>query len=376
MRWLGTGIAITGSLWIVAVYVLSLPARFVVHVLDSSTAVPHVWIGRLSRVANLGRRYRAPVDTAISAIRAGTAIQAVSLWRATPQDLALLQPITPESLNAFAVSIPDANPTRFPPGTWQRTLLPLASRGLSAEQRAFLRSVARPLTDSLTVVITRAPMADIVGTRYALGPRPHEPSGAIALPVPYPSVFTRLAARASANAALALDAGRGEAAEAYFRQVISAGLLLWDDGPDLPDAVVGSEMVRRGLEGLIVLDSIRGDSAAANALRAELSAARKESRADSAAFGRTNENLDDRAIRLIASTDEPIGVKWSILRERRAVEGMRFCFRLVDSTDWHAWEDKFRRPLTRTASESRFFAWIADPPDRRSCAVALNGTDE
>src|SRR5262249_25087034 len=163
-------------------------------------------------------------------------------------------------------------------------------------------------------------------------------------------------------------------ADSALRENARVGVLLLEDGPDFADAAQGTGLLRNALEALVTLDSVRGDRDGAAQLRSSLDAVQRlrESAnrdAGSATVARAEATLAD----VSRSPDIPVGYKWTQLRLVVLSRAMRYCLGPIRLRDWHAWQDSLRPLFARTASEARFFAWVADPPSPAACVRTLAG---
>ena len=76
---------------------------------------------------------------------------------------------------------------------------------------------------------------------------------------------------------------------------------------------------------------------------------------------------DTGQVSLASRNDVPVGVRWTTLRYVTFRRAMRFCAGPTRRREWRDWEDSIRPLFARSPSETRFFAWVADPPSALAC---------
>ena len=323
-----------------------------------------------ARLIAFARPYRLPADPATSPAAAGRALHAMLNWSWT--GAGVLQPFTPDSINPLLPQVADSNPTHLAPWRWSVELLPLAARGLTPAQRTFLESVSAAGQDTLFSIFARAGGADIIGARYTFAPAFAQPAGSVTLPAPHAATIWRAVLARYARAALAVSSHRFASADSAVNEILGAGLLLWDEDPEITTSVTALRLVRGSLRAHATIDSLAGDSAGARLVTGFLDSLGR-SHAEDPFFARKPTVGQEFAAlsTLLTRTDLPTSLEWTILRNVELGRATRFCVGLSDSADWRAWADPARAALVHTRSDSLFFDWIAHPPSRAECAVGL-----
>jgi hypothetical protein len=185
--------------------------------------------------------YRVPVDPGISSIQAGRALHNLALVGSTEA-----RPLQQAPTTTYAEPwIPDHDIEWLSnAAAWPEVLFPRIRAGLTADERAFLASVAAHPAHAEFSVLAAAASADIAGARWAL-PLP-DTIAIFSLPIPRLGALRAGAAAHIGKAGHELAGGDATAAERTVREVISAGLLMMEEGPTLIDALIGIVISNQG----------------------------------------------------------------------------------------------------------------------------------
>lgn len=155
-------------------------------------------------------------------------------------------------------------------------VLPAAARGLTTAERhhleRFLGHPGLPVLEAMARAAGYARPAVPPATDVADGARPLLPWE---VPVPRLTLLRQAAAIEVARAGLRFADGDVAAADTTLREVLSAGLLLVEDGPTLIEGLVGAVITRQGLDGLVQLYQAAGRDADARRLTGRIEAAER-----------------------------------------------------------------------------------------------------
>lgn len=145
-------------------------------------------------------------------------------------------------------------------------ILEIAAAGLSAEQVAYLRTIAEaPVWRSFDQIAT-APAVDVIGGRFELPFRPT--SHAYAMPI-WPFAGSKELAYASVSrAAYYLAMGNRAEAEAVLQRTVGFGFVFIDNATNLLDVLIGRVIVGIGRSGLEDLYRVTGDPRLADVVAA------------------------------------------------------------------------------------------------------------
>jgi hypothetical protein len=370
-RWKKAGLACVALLFVGAIaYSVFLPAiagRWAVRMVEEMQGTQFPRLLERREIVEFGRPYGGAMDTRTSPEEAGRALHAMLKWNPSGHDT-LLQPWTLDVFNPLASSVPDSNPLHLPTGRWPRELLPLAARGLDPEQRAFLASVAAAGGDTLFAIFSRAAHADVMGTRYRYGATMAMPTGAMLIPIPYPSPLYRAAEARLARAALAVSSHRYQVADSALREITNAGLLLWDHDVESFYDIVGARLVYESLLARAALDSLDGRQEDSHRITRFLVGVRGSAPVDS--FFERKPSVGDQRAALqekIRDPKLPPGVRWSLLKFAVVGVGTRYCVGLLSETEWRVWSDSARAALVHNSGDARYFNWIAHQPSNEDC---------
>lgn len=162
-----------------------------------------------------------------------------------------------------------AAPPSFYDGPDSRLILQAVAKGFSAQEMAYLRTLATDPVWRDFEIVARAPAADFVGGRFVL------PFGRNAtwdnMPIPSFKATRGLANAAVSRAAYHLAEGRKDSAEAILRAVISYGFTMVDNGTTLIEQLIGNVVVGVGREGMRNFHVATGDPRATDPMLAPLS---------------------------------------------------------------------------------------------------------
>lgn len=255
------------------------------------------------------RAYRLETDGSITPRAAGEALHALTFAGSDREP----QPLERPPARRYSEPIfPDARggPTGLFPGQWARQLFPrVASRGLGEEERAYLAEVTDHPALAELRLLARAPRMDVSSARMSL-PLPDTVS-LLSLPSPRFSAVREAAYALIGAAALHMDGDRMGEAEEALRQVVSAGLLMADDGTTLLDNLVGIIIAQDG--GLALEQLYQSSGRAEDAERIRAARQATERAAELAAVGRAEQDLQ-------ATLREMPGV----VEDRDALRGLRW----------------------------------------------------
>ncbi len=219
------------------------------------------------RVVEAARRYRLPPDPTIDLETAGRAYARVVSAANLEAD---------STFPALQRPIPNAIRRRWEPERppWAGnpiSLIPRARAGLSAQERAAIEDALAHPGFAAWAVVARAPARDSFGAHARLPlPRTLTPWE---LPMPFYAGLQGAGRVRVAGAALQLSGGRADQAETTLREVVSFGVTLADDAPNLIEGMVGTAIAGHGLTALQALYEATGRTGEANALAAAFAAA-------------------------------------------------------------------------------------------------------
>ncbi len=143
-------------------------------------------------------------------------------------------------------------------GAMAAGIVTAVARGFSAQELAYLRSVAEaPIWRDVERLVS-APAVDMIGGRFVL---PFRADATVwAMPVVRFNDTKRLAYAGVSRAAYYVAMGQPQQAEAALRTVVSYGFLLVDNGSHALDAMIGRVMIGIGQNGLHQLYTMKGDT--------------------------------------------------------------------------------------------------------------------
>jgi serine/threonine-protein kinase len=309
------------------------------------------------------RRFALPPDSSITPLAAGEAFAVLSsLFSGPPAHAGLKLRALPRHLSPLPALQGDG---LFPPGhAWagpdEMQIIELATHGFSPAQRRWLEGLAaHPAWREFTTV-ARAPSIDRIGGQILLPfPDSVEPGDVFSAMM---SAFAGTKAMAYANAARAalyLERGQRDRAEATLRETVSFGFQLEDHGATIMDALIGVVLVGIGRYQLMQFYTLTGRSEGAM-----LQALRDSTASVPEAFGigeaaAAREPKPSRAVWLAAIRDRtlPVPVRLELLNMAQTVpctDLRELVFgpgRDVDSAFAYA-----RRTLARFASDTALLA--------------------
>jgi hypothetical protein len=313
------------------------------------------------REAQVGQRYRYPVDSAITPLDAGVAFNTL---------ISIGRPEQPPS-GARPDQPPQAARRRPPQQPEVVSLVPRATGGFSDEETEYLERVAtHPAFDEYRTV-ARAPAIDWLAATYDL-PFPDTLTW-LDVRIPRYGAVRRASYAHIAKAALELSQGRDREAEATLREVISFGLTLMEHDLTLIGDLFGSIVVGYGLDALEELYSATGRDTDARQLRTardsvdRISSELEVVEVQASGSRATQYALDVRLglVNIVQDTMALRGLRWDMLAQLMAApctnirelifgpdEGLQLLF------------DYAREDLVRMPSEEALFELLEESPQR------------
>lgn len=328
-----------------------------------ATGRTEIQVEKLSTIEPL-RAYMLPRDGNLSAAQAGTAYRAVARLGSAP-GVSMLPGPAPIPRSWRESAEPDdarfADLRRRGSGLPDPTrILKAASRPITPDELAYLRSIAESPVWSTLEQVVRAPMVDLLGARVRL------PVGPTASPLMLPMVrysdMRELADAGVARAAFHVATGDHERAEAALRLVISHGFMLIDHGSESLDGLVGRVIVEVGGHGLRDLQQLTGDAAGLMVTEALSDQARP---ARPAALPASAADRTAMLVSLAGDATRPRTLRLDALQELslgtcRSVRGV-----LLGHS--HTVEQAFReaeRTLVRVPSDAAMLTLLREAPER------------
>jgi hypothetical protein len=365
-------LAMGALLGIAAAMVPLVTRKAVVHILAQMGGPSYERVHQRMAVANVVRRYRPLVYNDATPQEAGRAFQGLVRWEGDDARSSLVVHLQVEG-NQERGSLPDSSPVRVPPKQWYKELIPLAAKGLSANQARFLRRVTTDPDYVVFQTFARARDSDILGLRYTFARPQPDLIFFRTLPVARLSRVERAFQTSFARAALELSESRPRAAEATLREAANAGLLMMTNGL-LIDAIGGARWAKMSLLALADLFDATGRGAEAATIRYDVESASVNPLPPSL-IGKSIDLRDVReALPAIAGRADIVpGLTWEYLVSVQALNVIAFCIH-----DWtfdhgyEAWRADLRRHMVRRDSDARFFDWITDPPKSRETCPGTN----
>lgn len=198
------------------------------------------------------------------------------------------------------------------------------------------------------------------------------------VPLPRLTPLREAAAVEVARAALLYEGGDVAGAEDALREVLSAGLLLVDDGVTLVEGLVGASTARMGLEALVQLYGVSGRDSDARRLAARIEAAdpgeASMSRGGVGTAPAPSERLESVEARLVDPTT-PRPLRWELAVTeplRRSCRDVRaVLFGPPDS--YRELMEATRTQLVRHPSDGGRFALVVDQVRRLHDRTRLYG---
>ncbi|MDQ8155467.1 MAG: hypothetical protein P3B98_12480 [Gemmatimonadota bacterium] len=221
------------------------------------------------REAEQARRLAAPKNPAISPMRAGELLAALSPQRRESEPFPL-RPVASRPTRPWEdATVPEAlgGPRG---GSWNgprpEKILGIAAAGISADDIAYLRMIAEaPIWQSVDQIAV-APSVDVIGGRFELPFRPE--AHAYAMPI-WPFAGSKELAYASVSrAAYYLATGNVREAEAVLTRTIGFGFVFIDNATNLIDVLIGRVIVGIGRSGLEDLYRVTRDPRLADVVAA------------------------------------------------------------------------------------------------------------
>jgi serine/threonine protein kinase len=305
---IATGILVVGAA-VAAAFVLTVQTLTTTVSIAGASTVPRfgdtrVRIERIRRLAS----YRVPTDSAISALRAGQALHAISRdgpggalqkWEKVPAITIPPQTRTPMTRDPFAAE-----------GGWPDAAFRRARNGFSRAERDFLISMADNSALSEFRLLARAPELDVAGAVWDIKPGA-EPSW-LDLPIPKYALLRRAANANAAQAALDLADGKPRDAEQRLRENISVGFLMINDGRVLLENLIGANIVWGTRASLVAFFDALGRTKDARYASPEVDPLISGAE-DDAAPRPAIEDVNRSIRRTILDTTELTGLRWEML---------------------------------------------------------------
>ena len=218
--------------------------------------------GRAFKIQRLSE-YRVPPDTSITPLRAGQALHAIV--RNGPGG----------TLQAFerepVITIPPQREVRLPDpfpligGGWANHAFRKARRGLTLQERDYLRALADNTALQEFRTLARAPSMDLNAAYWNLTPD----ATWMQLPIVKGSPVRQAAAANLAQAALDFSDGRTALAEQRIKETLSAGFVLMKDGRAVIENLFGIAIVGQARTALAALYEVTGRERDARFVSAE-----------------------------------------------------------------------------------------------------------
>jgi hypothetical protein len=261
------------------------------------------------------KRYLAPVDPAVTPLRAGQALHDISL--AGGRRL-LSKAERPAVVALPAIREPKEGWGPFAKNWLDRGAMDQARRGLNVAQRKFLGEAANEPGLAEFHVVAGARSADYLGAAV-VHPVPARFNQWMIPPLHYPSLHS-LAYSRIAQAALDLANGRPALAERSLREVVSFGFVLVDS-PSLWDNLEGMKIVRRARANLVSLYEATGRSAEAGAISSDVRAGTSYyDYVETSDMSMTPEARGIRRAHIVDDSTAPPGLRWEIVMKHMAFE--------------------------------------------------------
>jgi hypothetical protein len=295
------------------------------------------------------RKYRLPGDSSLTPQDAGRAIHNLAMmgeqvgvghttfFQAPDTDY---EEILDRTLGRYAV-----------PLLYERVFIPERSEYFETLQE----STSHPAHDEFRI-LGRARAADILGARL-VSPLPDTLTW-YDLPIPRLTGITVAARAHLVKAAFQMDAGRLAEAEETIREVISAGILLYDEGPTLIDNLIGIVVVGHGQTALDLFLRRAGRTDEADDL--SWMVGQVEAAAHTATLGMVDPGPEESLYymaRIPLVGEAMRGLRFEMFANFNTVAPClnlnRFVFGPTGDFEW--WVDQSRRLLVRWPSEEQYF---------------------
>jgi hypothetical protein len=201
--------------------------------------------------ADVSRSLALPADPSITATQAGLAFSALMPTRESADFPAMEIASRPEATWRTAVIAPgmftNAAPDLFH-GPSSKTILEAVSRGFSANETAFLHTLATAPVWRDFDIVARARAVDVIGGQLKI---PFAPTvTAERMPLTDFKVARELAYAAVSRAAYHMSIGQRDSAETVLRSIVSVGYAMIDNSTNLMDELIGNTLVGIGRDGL------------------------------------------------------------------------------------------------------------------------------
>ncbi|GAB1344200.1 hypothetical protein [Gemmatimonas sp.] len=313
----------------------------------------------VQRVAEVDqvRQLRVPANPSVSPVEAGAALQALLPVRSTDNFPAKA---------TVPIAWPSAKltPTMFSelrtPLWWgpnASTLITRVATHVSAEELAFLETMANLPVWALLDRAALAAHADVLGGRFELPLAAN--ANLVGMPVPRFGDVRTLAHASVVRAAYYVARKDYVRAEAVLRNAASVALLLVDDAPFIIDALMGRAMLGIVTEGLGQLYTITGNTAGATTLRGFREQIKRRSARGGAGDGQVlASSLQGTRQQLLASIANP-ALPRSVRFEHLQMLQWSTCGSPLEaltgsSPDVDAAFDEAQRTLVRTEAERQY----------------------
>lgn len=296
---------------VIAVPSLTLAATTLVGPVVGSVALPQLpaQAERLAAVESY-RRLQVEKDPEISPVEAGEALNAlIHVGREGPRTDLEVPPVRRYESGWF----PEERPEDVSAGLGRYFAELLVDRWdageISQEEWGYLRSVAAHPAHGEVTILARAPEIDVASTRWRT---PFPDSLTIAsLPFSRVGVVRSAAYARVGRAVVAAEEGRMEDAERELREMVSAGLLLADQGPSLLDNLVGAVMARTAARNLTELYRATGREDRAERMDWVLASAQNAARMVTEASGTGSVETRLRELpKVVQDEDARLGLRW------------------------------------------------------------------
>lgn len=221
--------------------------------------------------AEAATEYRLPADPAITPLAAGQALVSLGEVGTTRErDPVEQAPVRTYSMPFFVrgEDEPVGGPTGIQPVEWASELVPRLAGGLEPGVLDYLEEVGSHPALAELRTLAHAGALDEAGATVAT-PLPADVN-VFSLPIPRISGLRDAAFAQVGGAVAAAARGQEEDAVTRLREVISAGLLLGEEGTTLMTNLIGYVLVNTGTEALVNLYEVTGRPQEARALRDEL----------------------------------------------------------------------------------------------------------
>lgn len=205
-----------------------------------------------SHGAEAARAFMGPADPSVTPLDAGRsllALQGTHSSQAFPTQDVPAAAATWRSLTMSATMFPTARPSPSPfHGPNSSSVLEAAAKGFSADELAYLRTLATSPAWREFDRVAQAPAIDMIGGQFRL-PLSRD-AMVFEVPIVRFGTLMELSQAAVSRAAYHLAIGQRDSAEAVLRSIVSFGFRIADNGPELVEDNMGRSVVAIGTEAL------------------------------------------------------------------------------------------------------------------------------